>query len=135
MSDQQLWYAQLIKPAWAPPSWLFGPVWTVLYVIIAISFFWIFYQFFRKNISAKIALPFLLNLIFNFSFTPIQFGIKSNLLAAIDIILVLGTLAWGFAMIWKESPNLRWIIYVNIPYLLWALFATILQLSITLLNI
>lgn len=128
------WYSQLIKPLWAPPSWIFGPVWTVLYAIIAISFSTVFYRAFNGKIAWIIALPFILNLIFNFAFTPIQFTLKNNLLASIDILLVLITLIWGLYSIWHVSPDLRWIAYVNIPYLLWVTFATCLQLTITYLN-
>lgn len=128
------WYSQLIKPFWAPPNWLFGPVWTVLYVIIAVSFGAVFYNVFAKRIPRKIAIPFALNLIFNFAFTPIQFGLKNNLLASIDILLVVGTLIWALYGIWYYAPKLRWVVYVNIPYLLWGIFATCLQLTITYLN-
>lgn len=81
-----------------------------------------------------VALPFALNLFFNFIFTPIQFGLKNNLLAAVDIILVVGTLVWALYSIWHASPELRWVVYVNIPYLLWGTFATCLQLTVTYLN-
>ena len=66
------WYSQLLKPAWAPPSWLFGPVWTVLYVIIAVTFGTVFYKAFTGKILWTVALPFALNLVFNFAFTPIR---------------------------------------------------------------
>ncbi|MFA6251461.1 MAG: TspO/MBR family protein [Candidatus Paceibacterota bacterium] len=128
---QSDWYAQLIKPSWAPSSWLFGPVWTFLYAIIFVSFGTVFYKVFKKEIPVIVALPFVLNLIFNFSFTYLQFGLKSNILAAIDILLVLGTLIWAMIAIW---PHLRWVVLANIPYLLWVSFATILQLTITYLN-
>ncbi len=128
------WYAQLLKPTWAPPSWLFGPVWTVLYAIIAISFGTVLYRAYTGKIAWMVALPFILNLIFNFAFTPLQFGLKNNFLASIDILLVLGTLVWALYAIWHASPELRWVVYVNIPYLLWGTFATCLQLSITYLN-
>lgn len=128
------WYSQLIKPTWAPPSWIFGPVWTVLYAIIAVSFSTVFYKAFSKQIPWMVALPFALNLLFNFIFTPIQFGLKNNLLAAIDILLVLVTLVWALLALWHASPSLRWIVYANIPYLLWVTFATCLQLTITYLN-
>lgn len=128
------WYSQLLKPSWAPPSWLFGPVWSVLYAIIAVSFGTVFYKVFTKQIPWIVALPFALNLLFNFAFTPIQFGLKNNLFASIDILLVLVTLVWALYAIWHFSPNLRWIVYVNIPYLLWGTFATCLQLTITHLN-
>ncbi len=133
-TETYTWYSYLIKPTWAPPSWIFGPVWTVLYAIIAVSFATVFYKTVTKQISWMVALPFALNLIFNFAFTPIQFGLKNNLLASIDIVLVLGTLIWALGALWHASPALRWVVYANIPYLLWGTFATFLQLTITYLN-
>ena len=126
------WYSTLIKPDWAPPSWLFGPVWSVLYTIIAISFGYVGYLFFKGSIPFIVLLPFILNLVFNFAFTPLQFGLQDNLLAAIDILLVLGTLAWALFAIY---PHVPWVTYVNIPYLLWVSFASVLQLTITYLNL
>lgn len=125
------WYSQLIKPTWSPPAWVFGPVWTFLYILIAVSFGKVFWMFLKKQIPFLVALPFILNLIFNFSFTPIQFGLKNNLLAAVDILLVLGTLIWAMLAIY---PHSRWVTYIQIPYLLWVSFATVLQLTITYLN-
>jgi benzodiazapine receptor len=125
------WYQTLIKPNWAPPSFLFGPVWTVLYIIIAYTFGTVFYKLFKGQIPFIVALPFILNLVFNFAFTPLQFGLKNNLFAAIDIALVLGTLIWAMIAIW---PHAKWIAYANIPYLLWVTFATVLQFTITYLN-
>ncbi len=129
------WYSQLLKPSWAPPSWLFGPVWTFLYIIIAVSFGTVFYKVFTKELPLIVALPFALNLLFNFIFTPIQFGLKNNLLAAVDVVLVVITLVWALFAVWQASPELRWSAYVNIPYLFWGIFATCLQLTITYLNL
>ncbi len=125
------WYSQLIKPSWAPPSWLFGPVWTMLYVIIAFSFGKVFLMAWQKQIAFIVALPFILNLVFNAVFTPIQFGLKNNFFAAIDITLVLLTLVWAMVAIY---PHAKWITYVLIPYLLWVSFATVLQFTVTYLN-
>ena len=133
--NSYIWYQSLTKPFWSPPAWVFGPVWTVLYIIIAVSFSAVFYKAFTKQISWLVALPFVLNLIFNFAFTPIQFGLKNNLLASLDIVLVLVTLVWALYAVWQTSPSLRWVVYVNIPYLLWVTFATCLQLTITYLNL
>lgn len=121
----------LIKPFWAPPSWLFGPVWTVLYAIIAVSFGYVFGGAYRKRIPVSVALPFALNLFFNFLFTPLQFRLMNNVLASIDIVLVLGTLIWALIVIRKRVP---WVMWVNLPYLAWVSFATVLQLTITVLN-
>jgi len=125
------WYAQLVKPNWAPPAQVFGPVWSILYLIIAISFGTVFYRVVTGKLPWIIALPFILNLIFNFLFTYLQFGLKNNFLASLDIVLVLITLIWALVSVW---PQIRWITYVNLPYLLWVIFATVLQITITYLN-
>lgn len=125
------WYSQLLKPTWAPPSWLFGPVWSLLYVMIAISFGKVFVLLYQKQIAFVVALPFILNLACNFAFTPLQFGLKNNFLASLDIILILMTLIWAMIAIY---PHVKWVAYMQIPYVLWVSFATILQLSITYLN-
>lgn len=125
------WYSQLIKPTWAPPSWVFGPAWTMLYILIAISFGKVFILLSQKQITFMVALPFILNLFFNFIFTWIQFGLKNNFLASIDILLVLITLIWAIIAIY---PHVKWISYIQIPYLLWVTFATVLQLTVTYLN-
>src|SRR3989338_10847059 len=129
--NEYSWYLQLVKPSWAPPAWLFGPVWMFLYALIAFSFGKVFYMVWRKQIPRAVAAPFILNLIFNFSFTTIQFGLKNIFLAAADILLVLGTLIWAMAAVWSHR---RWIVYAQIPYLVWVSFATVLQLSVTYLN-
>jgi tryptophan-rich sensory protein len=125
------WYSQLIKPSWSPPPWLFGPAWTFLYVLIVVSFGKVFLMAWQRQIAFIVALPFILNLVLNFAFTPLQFGLKNNLLATIDILLVLITLVWAMLVIY---PHARWITYIQIPYLLWVSFATALQLTITYLN-
>ena len=131
MNNSYNWYSQLIKPSWAPPGWVFGPVWTFLYCLIAVSFGKVFILFFQKQIPFMVLLPFILNLIFNLAFTSIQFGLKNNFLAAFDILLVLVTLVWAMVVIY---PHVRWVAYMQTPYLLWVCFATVLQLTVTFLN-
>jgi tryptophan-rich sensory protein len=131
MNPTYNWYQSLIKPSWAPPSWLFGPAWTFLYTLIFISFGYVFYLFSKGKITFLVLLPFILNLIFNFAFTPLQFGLKNNFLASIDIILMLITLIWFLIAIF---PHAKWVTFINIPYLFWVSFATILQITVTCLN-
>lgn len=125
------WYSSIIRPRWAPPSWIFGPVWTVLYLLIAISFGSVFYMFNQGLIPFIVLLPFGLNLIFNFVYSPIQFRWRKYFLASVDILLVLGSLLWALVSIY---PYAHWITIINIPYFLWVSFATILQITVTRLN-
>jgi tryptophan-rich sensory protein len=131
MNNTYDWYQTLIKPTWAPPAWIFGPVWTFLYIVIAVTFIMVFYKALNRKIPLLVALPFGLNLLFNLLFTPLQFGLQNNLLASIDILFVLSTLVWAMYAIWSYA---KWIALANIPYLIWVSFATVLQLTITFLN-
>jgi len=78
-----------------------------------------------------VALPFVINLIANFSFTPVQFGLNNLPLASVIILVVLGTIVWSMWAVW---PHYKWVALIQIPYLLWVSFATVLQLTITYLN-
>jgi len=131
MRNGSRWYQTLVKPSWAPPGWLFGPVWTVLYLIILISFGTVFRLALAGEVPGAVALPFVLNLVFNLAFTPLQFGLRNNLLALIDILLLLATLVWSLTSVF---PYAGWVALVNVPYLLWVSFATVLQGTITVLN-
>ncbi len=124
-------YQDYKKPSWAPPSWLFGPVWTVLYILIAISFGYVGYLWITGIVSLMIALPFVLNLIFNVLFTPIQFRLRNFTLASLDVLAVWATLVWAIIVIFPFAP---WIAYINLPYLAWVSFASVLQLTVTALN-
>jgi translocator protein len=126
------WYSYLIKPEWAPPAWIFGPVWTVLYIGIIISFGYVTYLFLNKRLIWRLFLPFFLNIVFNLIFTPIQFGLQNLPLATLDILLVLGTLVWA---LWSIRKTVPWVAYINIPYLVWVSFATVLQVTVTYLNL
>lgn len=131
MNNEAAKYTEYIQPWFAPPSWIFGPVWSVLYIIIAISFGYVFYKIFQGEIPKIVAVPFVLNLIANVSFTPVQFGLNNLPLACVVILVVLVTIPWLMYAVW---PYAKWVAYAQIPYLLWVLFATVLQLTITYLN-
>ncbi len=131
MGNEPKIYETWIQPSFAPPSWIFGPVWSVLYVIIAISYGWVFYKVFQGDLPKVVAIPLVINLIANFTFTPVQFGLQNLPLASVVILVVLGTIIWSMWVMW---PIEKMFVYAQIPYLLWVSFATVLQLSITYLN-
>ena len=131
MPEAMSWYEALAKPFFAPPSWVFGPVWSVLYFFIAISFGYVFVKVLKREWPMRVVLPFFINLCANAAFTPLQFGLKNNVLATVDIFIVLGTIMWMIHVTWHRS---KFVAYAQVPYLFWVMFATVLQVSITYLN-
>lgn len=131
MMDQQNFYTTQKLPPLAPPSWIFGVVWPFLYILIFISYGWVFWKLFKGEVNFLFVLPFLINLIANALFTYFQFGLKNNSLALFDILVVLITIILTIILTWKDH---RAIAYMQIPYLLWVSFATYLQTGITILN-
>ena len=125
------WYQNLNKPSWAPQESVFGTVWSILYPVIFFVNAYVIFLLSRGRIGLYVAIPFWLNLLFNLLFTPIQFGLKNNLLALADITLVLVTIIWSMIAIW---PHAKTVTFAFVPYLLWVCIATALQVSITLKN-
>lgn len=122
--DTTSWYRSLNKPSWAPQEWVFGTVWSILYPIIFAVNIYIVLMFIKGNIGLYIAIPFWLNLFFNLIFTPIQFGLRNNLLAMVDIYLILFTIIWALVVIWPVS---KIAFFAFVPYLVWVAIATALQ--------
>ena len=125
------WYNSLIKPAWTPAPATIGLIWQILYPIILVSFGFVFVQAVRKKIPRHVAVPFLINLVANVIFTPIQFGMRNLPLAAVDILIVWATIIWMVFAVWRHS---RWVAIAQGPYFIWVSLATVLQLSITFMN-
>lgn len=126
------YYSTLAKPFYAPPDWLFGLAWGIIYPLIAIYAILLIYSFYKKgSLDKKISWAFILNMIFNYAFTPITLGFKNEWISVLMILFVLGTLIILFKMSWKYSKKITCWLY---PYLIWVSFATILSLHIALLN-
>jgi tryptophan-rich sensory protein len=125
------WYQTLAKPAFNPPSWVFAPVWTVLYLLMGISAFLVW----RKglaDIAARVALAcFILQLVFNALWTLIFFGAKQSLIAFGDIILLWLAIAATIICFYRVS-KLSAILLV--PYIVWVSFAAVLNAAICMLN-
>lgn len=134
------WYESLAKPSFAPPNWLFGPAWTLLYFLMAIAFYlvWVKLDHKRakkpkvKNQNIQIALNlFLAQLLLNFIWSPVFFGAKSPELALVIIVVL-----WAMilATIKAFFPLSKAAAYLLIPYLLWVSFASVLNAAIAWLN-
>jgi translocator protein len=118
------WFPTLVKPSFNPPSWLFAPVWTTLYIMMAVAA-WLVWL--RKGSLAL----FYVQLALNFTWSLLFFGLHSPAMALVDIVamwvLILLTLL-GF---WKIDRRAGWLM---VPYLAWVSFATVLNASIWWLN-
>ncbi|MEQ1953851.1 TspO/MBR family protein [Mesorhizobium sp. CN2-181] len=121
------WYDTLQKPAFNPPPWVFGPVWTVLYILIAIAG-WRIWRVERDGILTKLWFA---QLVVNFAWSPIFFSLHSIGLALPVILVLLVLIASFVVMAWRRDPIAAWLF---IPYLAWVAFATLLNASLFALN-
>lgn len=125
------WYETLWKPGWTPAPKTIGLIWQILYPIIIVTFGFVFVRVSRKKLPRSVALPFAINLVTNLIFTAIQFGMRNLPLAAVDILIVWGSIIWMSVAIWKHH---KWVAVAQVPYFVWVSIATVLQLSMTWMN-
>jgi benzodiazapine receptor len=125
------WYGSLAKPFWTPAPSTISLIWMILYPIILVSFGFVFVQAFRGKVGWKVAVPFAINLVANLLFMPIFSGLRSVQLAAVDIVLMWATIIWSVLAVW---PAYRWVGVAQVPYFVWVSLATVIQLSITVMN-
>ena len=124
------WYPTLIKPSFNPPSWVFGPVWTILYILMGYSFYriWMQHVSIHRIYATRL---FIVQLILNFFWSLIFFRWHLTGLATIEIIIL-----WiSILLMIRSFLKLDRIAgYLQIPYLLWVSFATMLSASLWYLN-
>ena len=122
------WYSGLAKPFFNPPSWLFGPVWTILYLLMGISL----YLVWTKKLKSKTALYiFGVQLVLNTLWSIFFFGLQQPLLAFIEIIFLWIMIMLTIIYFYKISKTAA---YLLIPYILWVSFAAVLNIAIVVLN-
>jgi tryptophan-rich sensory protein len=124
------WYEALNKPPLTPPNWIFSPVWTVLYVMIAVSII-LYYRTPSKQHPIMTTAVLLIHLLTNIIWTFLFFRLKSPGSALIDIIILDISLIFLILWFWKARPSAGILL---IPYLLWILFATYLNFAFYVLN-
>jgi translocator protein len=124
------WYARLQKPAWNPPNWIFGPVWTALYTIMAAAAWLVWKRGGFAGQRAALSL-FLLQLLFNALWSPLFFGLHNPGLAFADLVLLWLALLAAAAAFWKT----RWVAgALLLPYVAWVTFAGALNFAVWRLN-
>ena len=129
-SSVSTWYQTLQKPSFNPPSWVFGPVWTVLYGMMAVAV-WLAW---RGAGSGEARLPlalFAVQLILNVAWSALFFGLRQPGWALLEICLLWVAIGASLVSFVRISPVAGWLMA---PYLLWVSFAAILNLSLWLLN-
>jgi tryptophan-rich sensory protein len=124
------WYGTLTKPSWNPPGWLFGPVWSVLYTMMAVAA-WLVWRQGGWGKQRKPLLIFLAQLALNAAWTPLFFGLHNPGLALLDIALLWLAIVAMIAAFWRVH---RIAAALLIPYLAWVSFATFLNFTIWRLN-
>lgn len=121
------WYLQLVKPSFNPPGWLFGPVWTVLYIMIAV----VGWRLWFAADAATAQALWWLQLLLNFSWSPAFFAAHQIGAALAIILLLLITILALIALTWRQDRTAALLL---LPYAVWVAFATALNAAIFQLN-
>ncbi|MFE8070934.1 TspO/MBR family protein [Marinobacteraceae bacterium S3BR75-40.1] len=124
------WYAALAKPAWTPPNWLFPPVWTLLYILIAVAG-WLAWEVAAPGQRRKAFTVYGAQLVANFAWSWLVFGQHLLGWGLVDILLLFGLIAFNlvlFQRIRRLAGLLLW------PYLLWVGYAATLNLGLVVMN-
>ena len=121
------WYSSLTLSPYNPPSWVFGPVWTTLYVFMSVAIWKVWTKFYET----KILVIYFIHILFNASWSVVFFGFHEILLSLINLIIILAMIIY-LTIIFKSRDNLSFLLMV--PYLLWSSYALFLNASILILN-
>jgi tryptophan-rich sensory protein len=130
VTEVNTWYKTLLQPTFAPPSWVFGPVWTTLYTLMGIALFLV-WQRPKSNRRTHALIFFCVQLALNALWTPVFFGLHAIGAAFALILVLLISIAVTIFYFYKIRPGAA---YLLVPYILWVLFATVLNGAIWQLN-
>lgn len=130
MSAIDTWYAELVKPAGNPPAWVFGPVWTTLYVLMGIALYLVWQKGASATRNSALKL-FAFQLILNAVWSPVFFGLQKVGLALVVIMLMWLAILLTIIAFKKVSKTAAWLL---VPYILWVSYATYLNWSLWILN-
>jgi len=126
-SFKEPWYSEIILPSYNPPSWVFAPIWTILYIIMSVAIWNIWIKYFDK----KILNVYFVHLFFNASWSIVFFGFHQIGLALINLIIILFFIIFLMKLYFIKE---KFSFYLMFPYLLWSSYALMLNFSIFYLN-
>tara|TARA_B100001094_G_C17808076_1_gene612471 strand:- start:156 stop:569 length:414 start_codon:yes stop_codon:yes gene_type:complete len=126
-SFKEPWYSQIILPSYNPPSWVFAPVWTTLYIMMSVAF----WKIWINSFEMKLLKLYLIHLFFNATWSIVFFGFHQIGLALINLIIII---IFIILLMMKYLNKNKVSFYLMIPYFLWSSYALILNSSIFLLN-
>lgn len=127
----QTWYGTLVKPPFSPPNWLFGPIWTLLYILMGVSVYLIWNKGLKTKKVREALYLFAIQLALNAIWSPVFFGAQNILLGLIVIIIMWIFILKTILAFVKLNKTAAYLLY---PYLAWVSFATILNFSVWVLN-
>jgi len=127
----QVWYPTLVKPSFNPPSWVFGPVWTVLYVMMGISAFLVWQKGWNHRAVRAALILFTIQLVLNGLWSVLFFGVQSPGLAFLEILILWAFIAGTTVQFWRVDPLAGTLL---LPYAAWVSFAAVLNGAIWMLN-
>jgi translocator protein len=130
IASPDAWYAELAKPSWNPPSWVFGPVWTLLYIAMGVAAFLVWREVGWRAARVPLGL-FGAQLLVNLAWSPIFFGLHQTGWALVHIIFLLTLIVTTIVAFWRVN---RWAGLLLLPYLAWVSFATALNAELWRLN-
>lgn len=122
------WYVYLNKPSFSPPNWLFGPVWLLLYILMGVSLYLVWTSKKKNIVAVEI---FLIQLLLNYFWSYIFFGLHNIGLAFVEIIALWFSILFVAFKFWKINKTST---YLLVPYLAWVSFATLLNFMLLILN-
>ena len=131
-TGESSWYQGLTKPSWNPPGWVFGPVWTTLYILMGIAFYLVWKSETTSRETKKAAIAFwIIQLVLNFFWTIIFFGAQSPFYAFIEIVVLWLSILVTIILFARINKLAAWLM---VPYILWVSFASVLTYTIYQLN-
>lgn len=125
------WYVGIQKPSFNPPNWIFGPVWTLLYILMGIAAGLVWNSAAGTAAKRRALSIYVIQLVLNFGWSLIFFGLRSPGWALVEIIVLWSSIVWCMR---SFAPIHRTAMWLLIPYLLWVSFATVLNGAIVALN-